>query len=101
MTAATTRPRAPVRSPGAARSAAARLSLPALLSALLVPVAGTAAAIGLFNPGIYRDAAMTAGNARGTALVILAVALPAVAVSLVLTARGSLRAQIVWLGALG
>jgi hypothetical protein len=101
MTTATTRPRAAVRSPGAARWATARLSLPTLLSALLLPVAGTAAAIGFFNAGIYRDAAMTAGNARGTSLVILAVALPVVAVSLVLAARGSLRAQIVWLGALG
>ena len=64
-------------------------------------MAGVAAAIGVFHPAIFRDAPMTAGNARGTTLVILVVALPTVAVSMYLAARGSLRARITWLGALG
>ncbi len=50
---------------------------------------------------MFRDTAVTAGNARGTDLVILVVALPALVIAMALTARGSLRAQIVWLGALG
>jgi hypothetical protein len=65
-----------------------------------VVVALVASAIGVFFPDIFSDPAMTAGNARGTALVILAVALPALLASMILAARGSLRAQIVWLGAL-
>ena len=36
-------------------------------------------AIAVFNPGIFRDPAMTAGNARGTALVMLVVAVPLLA----------------------
>jgi hypothetical protein len=59
-----------------------------------------ASAIGVFYPKVFRDTAVTAGNARGTDLVILVVAIPALVIAMALTARGSLRAQIVWLGAL-
>jgi hypothetical protein len=69
-------------------------------SAALAVVALVASAVGVFAPGIFRDPAMTAGNARGTDVVILAVAIPALVAAMVLTARGSLRAPIVWLGAL-
>jgi hypothetical protein len=43
---------------------------------------------------------MTAGNARGTTVVILTVAIPTLLISLFLAARGSLRAQLVRMGAL-
>ena len=43
---------------------------------------------------------MTAGNARGTDVVILFVALPVLFISMNLTRRGSLRAQLTWAGAL-
>jgi hypothetical protein len=41
------------------------------------------------------------GSARGTAFVVLLVAVPALAVAMWFAARGSSRAQIVWLGATG
>ena len=78
-----------------------RWALAYWLSSALAVLALIASAIGVFFPQIFRDAAVTAGNARGTDLVILAVAIPALLISMALTARGSLRAQIVWLGALG
>ena len=71
-----------------------------LLSGLLTIVALVASSVGALYPAIFRDPAATAGNACGTAIVILVVALPALAAGMALTARGSLRAQLVWLGAL-
>jgi hypothetical protein len=76
------------------------LKLAYLLSSGLAVAALVASAVGVFYPGLFRDTAMTAGNAEGTDLVILAVALPALLISMLLTARGSIGAQIVWLGAL-
>jgi hypothetical protein len=70
------------------------------LSSALAVAALVASAIGVFHPSLFRDTAMTAGNARGTDLVILVVALPALVISMLFAARGSIRAQIVWLGAL-
>ena len=43
---------------------------------------------------------MTAGNARGTGVVILLVALPVLVISMILARRGSQRAQITWAGTL-
>lgn len=83
------------------RASARRWTRAYWLSGALAVLAVIASAIGVFFPQIFRDAAVTAGNARGTDLVILAVAIPALVISMALTARGSLRAQIVWLGALG
>jgi hypothetical protein len=45
--------------------------------------------MGVFFPGIFRGPAMTLCNARGTALVILVVAVPTLVVSMILAARGS------------
>jgi hypothetical protein len=67
----------------------------------LAVIASAASAVGVFRPGIFRDPAMTVGNAQGTALVILVVAIPTLIVSMLVALRGSLRAVIVWLGALG
>lgn len=77
-----------------------RLTLAYRLSGFLAGLAALAAAVGVFYPRIFRDPAVTAGNARGTDLVILVIAIPALVISMALTARGSLRARIVWLGAL-
>jgi hypothetical protein len=74
--------------------------LPYRLTSTLVVVAALASAVGVFHPAIFHDPAGTAGNARGTDLVILIVAIPALVAAMILAARGSLRAQIVWLGAL-
>lgn len=78
-----------------------RIRLPSRLSAALVPLILIASVAGVFVPGLYRDAPNWTAQTRGTDLVTLAVAVPALAVSLVLARRGSLRATIVWLGVLG
>src|SRR5690242_194089 len=102
-----TRPEAPPATSGSAHDIVAQmatghhLTLAYWLSGILAAVALVASAIGVFYPDIFRDTAVTAGNARGTDLVILVVAIPALVIAMALTARGSLRAQIVWLGALG
>lgn len=103
-----TRPDAPPAAPDRAQDIVARietrrhrLTLAYWLSGMLAVVALVASAVGVFFPSVFRDTAVTAGNARGTDLVILVVAIPALVIAMALTARGSLRAQIVWLGALG
>ena len=70
------------------------------LSSLLAAVTAIQTAIGAFYPQIFRDPAMTAGNARGTDVVILFVALPVLVLSMILARRGSLRAQLTWAGTL-
>jgi hypothetical protein len=74
-------------------------SAAAWLSGALAAVAATAAAATLFVPGVLRGPAVMNGSARGTALVALVVAVPLLALSMAATARGSVRAVIVWLGA--
>jgi hypothetical protein len=69
------------------------------LSGALAAVAATAAAVTLFVPGVLRGPAVMNGSARGTALVALFVAVPVLALSMAAAARGSLRAAVVWLGA--
>jgi hypothetical protein len=70
------------------------------LSAALAAVAAVTTAIAVVFPAVFRDPPMTAGNARGTALVILAVALPALLAGMIFTRRGALWGQVLWLGAL-
>ena len=55
------------------------------LSVALAVVALVGSAVGVLFPEIFRDPAMTVGNARGTALVILVVAVPDLVVSMTLT----------------
>jgi hypothetical protein len=69
-----------------------------ILSAALAVVTLIATALTLFVPGVLRGAAVMNGSARGTALVMLVVAVPALLASMVLTVRGSARAPFVWLG---
>lgn len=70
------------------------------LSGNLAFVTLVQSAVGTFFPIIFRDPPMSAGNAQGTDVVILFVAIPALVASMFLAARGSLRAQIVWAGTL-
>ncbi|MCS6994995.1 MAG: hypothetical protein NZP74_14355, partial [Anaerolineales bacterium] len=70
------------------------------LSGLLAVITLIHAAVGAFWPGIFRDPPMTAGNAQGTAIAMLTIALPVLVISMILSARGLLRARLVWLGAL-
>ncbi|BCX03090.1 MAG: hypothetical protein KatS3mg053_1028 [Candidatus Roseilinea sp.] len=80
--------------------APSNLSLAYRLSGLLAVVTFVHAAVGAFWPGVFRDPPMTAGNAQGTAVAMLLAALPVLVGSMIFAARGSLRAQLVWLGAL-
>jgi hypothetical protein len=59
------------------------------LSSLLAAVTLIQSAVGAFHPQIFRDPAMTAGNACGTDVVILFVALPVLVVSMILAQRDS------------
>ncbi|HEX5671719.1 MAG TPA: hypothetical protein VFY46_03260, partial [Acidimicrobiia bacterium] len=71
------------------------------LSLLLAFVAAAATALTFFVPGILAGPAVTNGNARGTALVMLAIAVPGLLLSMWMQSRGSWRALIAWLGFLG
>lgn len=70
------------------------------LSGLLVTFSVLKSIAGIFFPEMFRDSPMSAGNAQGTEVVILFVAIPIMIISMILTARGSSRAQIFWLGSL-
>jgi hypothetical protein len=69
-------------------------------SGALAAVAAITTVVAVFFPSVLRDAPMTAGNAQGTALVVLAVALPALLAGMALARRNVLWGQILWLGAL-
>lgn len=71
------------------------------LGAGLAVASAVAAAATLLVPGLLTGPPVMNGSARGTALVILVVALPVLAVSLRAAAHGSARAVIVWLGSVG
>jgi len=60
-----------------------------------------AAGVGFFIQDLYRDAPVNAAQAVGQDLITLVVALPVLVVSAILALRGSMRAHLVWLGALG
>lgn len=70
-------------------------------SVVTLVLAAVAAAIGLFVPGFYRDAAPLVPELYGQDLLTLTVAVPALAVSVVYAARGSRRGYVVWLGVTG
>lgn len=69
-------------------------------SAVIAGLAATAAAVGLFVDGLYRDNDFVTATWRGADLVTLVVAVPVLVASLVLAQRGSRRARLVWLGML-
>jgi hypothetical protein len=71
------------------------------LSGSLAVVATAAAGGTALVPGVLRGTPVMNGSARGTALVVLLVAVPALVAAMWSAARGSARAQIVWLGAIG
>lgn len=73
----------------------------ALLSWALVPLMSVASLAGLLWDGLYRDAEWAQAAWFGNDLVTLFVAVPLLAVSLVLARRGSLRGKLVWYAMLG
>jgi len=84
-------------------SAASRVLPPRhvyLLSLLLTLVGGVTAALTFFVPDFLTGPPVTNGNARGTALVMLALATPLLVFSIWWERRGSWRARFLWLGSL-
>lgn len=68
--------------------------------ALALVAAVTSALRFTFGGLFHRDVPMGVGDMRGTALTILVLALPLLIASIIFSARGSLRADFVWLGCL-
>ncbi len=71
-----------------------------VLSAIVAILAIVASAEGLFLGALYRDNSLVTSAFRGNDLVTLIVAVPMLVAALVLSMRGSQRAQLVWLGML-
>jgi hypothetical protein len=88
----------PIRLNGASRSVFISGTSTYWLSGSLALVTALAAAATFFIPGVLRGPAVMNGSARGTALVILAVGVPALLIAMWSAANGSIRALIVWLG---
>lgn len=70
------------------------------LSAALACVGGVSAALTFFVPDVLQGPAVSNGNARGTALVMLLLATPALLASMWSQSRGSWRARYWWLGSI-
>jgi hypothetical protein len=68
------------------------------LSWALALVAAVAAALTFFLPDLLTGPAVTTGNARGTALVMMVAGVPLLVVSMLAAIRGSWRFHVVWLG---
>lgn len=76
-----------------------RRYLVASLATIVLTVVATV--VGLFVPGFYRDAPVLLPQVYGQDLLTLFVAIPALAVALYATARGSMRGYVAWLGLTG
>jgi hypothetical protein len=102
----TTRPPALLRSESEQRSRLDRAAVvgsgtaPYRLSVLLAAVTVLAASPTLLRPSLLSGPAVMIGSARGTALVLLVLTVPALLLSAHATAAGSARGLAVWLGAL-
>jgi len=70
------------------------------LSGALLLITDIASGLTFFGDGILTGPAVMNGSARGTALVLLCVVTPVMAVAMALAVRGSVRSIVVWLGAL-
>ena len=68
------------------------------VSGALAAVSTIGAGATYLVPGVLRGPAVMNGSARGTALVLLVAGVPLLVASMLLAARGSLRARVAWLG---
>lgn len=86
--------------PGADVAGIRAVSLgPALrLSSVLAVVAALSAALTFFLSDILTGPAVTTGNARGTALVMMVAGVPLLVLAMLGATRGSWRFHVVWLG---
>lgn len=71
------------------------------LSSGLAVFAAASAAFTFFFPDLLSGPDVTTGNARGTALVMMAAGIPLLVFSLLGAIRGSWRLHVVWLGVVG
>jgi hypothetical protein len=72
-----------------------------VLSGLVVALMAVASVAGLFLGGLYPDGAWAREAFRGGDLVTLVLAVPLLLGALIFSARGSRRAQVVWVAVLG
>lgn len=72
-----------------------------LATAVTLLLTLVATTVGLFVPGFYRDAEVLLPQLYGQDLLTLAVAVPALVVSVYYAANGSLRGYVAWLGVTG
>ncbi len=89
------------RSDGRSAPLVGRAELAYWLSGVLVLITCVAAGLTFFWDGLLTGPAVMNGSARGTALTLLVLTVPVIAVAMALAARGSAGGLIVWLGALG
>ncbi len=80
-------------------AAAVRFGAPYGLSVALGAIALAASSTSLFIPGVLGGPLVSQGNLRGTALVMLVLAVPVLFTSMYFAAKGSARALVFWLGA--
>jgi hypothetical protein len=83
----------------AAQATPPRSSVSYRLGFGLAVVSTVAAALTFFVRGILFGAKVSQGSARGTALVVMTVAVPVLVIGMIGAARGSSRALVLWLGA--
>lgn len=76
------------------------LRIALVLSAIVAVLMGAASAAGLFVSHLYHEGAWAREALRGGDLVTLLITLPILIVAIVLSVRGSQRAQAVWIGVL-
>ena len=71
------------------------------LTTALLAIVGLCGIVTLTTPAVLRDPPAYAGNALGTYVVLLVVAIPLVAVAMRRATSGSLAARFVWVGGVG
>lgn len=78
----------------------AKFKISIILSVIIIIAAITASAGGLFIGDLYRDNSLIKAAWYGNDLVTLFIVVPLMVASLLLTIRGSQRAQLIWMGTL-
>jgi len=73
---------------------------PYILSIIIAVLATIASAGGLFLNGLYRDNLFVTSAWKGNDLITLFLAVPILVLAMIFSKRGSLKAQLVWMGAL-
>src|SRR3990172_5342244 len=71
-----------------------------LLSILIAVLATLTSAGGLLLEGLYRDNIFVISAWKGNDIVTLFIAVPILVAAMIFSRRGSLKAQLVWMGAL-